>query len=200
MNKPNRIAVISGIIVLALFSVTAFRSYGFDDKYANIRLIENASSCRDLIEIINREDVHPPVSYIINYILWIVTGNWNAVRLIGAIVSAASIWLYWYLIFFKKTYAAGHSADKAQKLNLLFSFIIICLNPTLLMWGTSIRWYTYFLPLVCVIGGLAHDTKLKKVPFWCLLREDVSCRLYFDYYHPCFFWMYSFPAKGEVES
>src|SRR5690554_1150729 len=78
-----------------LYGSVGFLSYGYDDEFFNINLVEFADGASHLLTLVNRIDVHPPGSYLLNWLLLKMTGDWSLVRLIGALVTASSLWLVW---------------------------------------------------------------------------------------------------------
>lgn len=71
------------LFTLILYAGTAFNSYGFDDEFFNISLVEEYGLSTFLIT--QKIDVHPPFSYLINALLYEVLGNWAAVRIVSAV-------------------------------------------------------------------------------------------------------------------
>ncbi|MBQ3403571.1 MAG: hypothetical protein IJG65_09435 [Synergistaceae bacterium] len=151
--------ILSLLAVLGLFAVTGFQSWGYDDEIYSFRLVENSNSISEVIAKANSTDIHPAGMYIINYVLLKILGNWHLVKAASALFAASFIWFFWYVM----------TRDMKSLFALIFSYIAVCLNPTLLLWCTSVRWYTYFTPLVCVIAVLlykAEDTRLNSTLFW----------------------------------
>ena len=176
-NITAPILILSLALQLFLFAYTAYNSYGYDDEYFNINNVEGYTSLYELASdhLSGRfVDVHPLGQCLINYILLKAFGSWNLVRVIGALIAALSLWLYWrYLV--------------AEKLSdgwsILFAYVFMCINPTVLLWCTSVRWYTYFLPLVCVIGMLLSSPKAlttRKYLFWAVYFITVSLMFYLE--------------------
>ena len=120
-----------------LFLLIAYNSFGYDDEYWNIRMIEE-NNFRTLISKIQSSDVHPPLSYIFNFILFKLVQNLLFVRLFSAFSFLAA---FAFTIFKTKT-------KEAQLLLILF----IGLNPTIMLWATSIRWYAYAIPVLMILS------------------------------------------------
>ena len=159
-TDSDKVWMIVGIIfAVVLYSCIAFFSYGYDDEYWNIYHIEDASSLTAMVQSTVDTDTHPPLSYIINYLLFQVLKSWSMVRVVGAVLCAVSVCLVWHNLY--------HREDRVWK---IYSYIMVCLNPTLLLWCTSLRWYTYMVISVCALELLlVHREKLKKPLFWGLL-------------------------------
>lgn len=116
-----------------LFLSIAYNSFGYDDEYWNIRMIEE-NSLIGLVTKIQTSDVHPPLSYIINFSLYKTFHNWQIVRLISALL---------YLVTLG--YAILKTKEKEAQLILI---LLLGFNPTIMLWVTSIRWYAYAVPLL----------------------------------------------------
>ncbi len=151
------------ILPLLLFSVIAYNSYGYDDEMFNIRHVESYSSLHSLIKSHlsgNFVDIHPLGQYVINYVLLKSLGSWSLVRVAGALIASLSLWLFW-------RYMAARKWEDYFALAL--SYILICLNPSVMLWCTGVRWYTYFMPLLCFIGILFEPPAFldsRKYLFW----------------------------------
>lgn len=165
------------MIPLMLFAYTAYNTYGYDDEMFNINHVEGYSSAYELIsEHLSGKflDIHPLGSYLINYMLIKFSGSWNIVRVIGAVISALSIWLCWrYLV----------TAGMNDILTVIFAYVFMCLNPNLLLWCTGIRWYTYFFPLVCIMGMLfspPEHISSRKFLFWGIYFIVASLMFYIE--------------------
>ena len=151
---------LSLIIPLILFSYTAYNSYGFDDEYFNINLAAKYASAIELVKDNlsgNFVDIHPFGQFLIDYLLVKVLGSWSLVRVFGALFASLSLWLYWLYVIKRENYS--------DPLTILFAYLFICLNPSVLLWCTSVRWYTYFMPLVCLLGSF-FSSKSNKYSFW----------------------------------
>ena len=155
-QERNKKGWIPGILLLlllmGLYGTVGYRSYGYDDEYYTIANVESYPTIAESIMINNSVDIHPPGSYLICLGLWKLTDNWHLVRMISGLVNAVFIWLFWTLVVKADAGADG----KTGPVNL-YSFLVTCLNPAILMWGTSIRWFTYVIPCVCLLGILMHD-------------------------------------------
>ncbi len=151
---------LSLIIPLVLFSYTAYNSYGFDDEYFNINLAAKYDSAFELVNDNlrgNFVDIHPFGQFLIDYWLVKLLGSWSLVRVFGALFASLSLWLYWLYVMKRENYS--------DTLTILFAYVFMCLNPSVLLWCTSVRWYTYFMPLMCLLGSL-FTSKSNKYSFW----------------------------------
>ena len=75
--------LLMGLLVI-LYCVVAYQSFGYDDEYYNIRLIRE-NGLWDIIKLVESNDVHPPLSYVINYFLYQLFGDWSLVRVMAGL-------------------------------------------------------------------------------------------------------------------
>ena len=151
MRKHNAVLIAATLAVpLLLFAFTAWNSYGWDDEFFNLEHLEQCKSLLQVITHFNSIDLHPVGQYVMNYILYGIFGSWQSVRLAGALTAALSLWLYWYM-----------TRRRNDNLSCIFTYAILCLNPSFMLWCTSLRWYTYIMPPVCVLGILMRKSSEK---------------------------------------
>ena len=129
----NSLFIVSAIILLSI----AYNSFGYDDEYWNIRMIED-NSLTVLISKIQNFDVHPPLSYIVNFSFYKLFNNWTAVRLISSLLFILSL-----------GYTLFRTKNNEAKLILL---LLLGFNPSIMLWVTSIRWYAYAVPLLMILS------------------------------------------------
>ena len=161
-NKKIKSAflILSLILPVAIFAFTAWNTHGWDDEFFSIKWLELDEPFLTLINRINHNDTQPIGMYVFDLFFYKIFNNWSAVRLSGAIIVAFSLWLYWFLTHKKESYA-----------NKFLSYILLCLNPSLLLWCTGLRWYTWLMPLICFLGILINKSKENfsengKIKFW----------------------------------
>lgn len=142
----NILSALSLIIPLAIFSITAWNSYGWDDEFFNIGRLEFNKSFLALIHHVNTTDLHPMGQYVINFLLYKVFGSYQSVRTAGAILTALSLWIYW------------HKTQRSSTTSNLLAYILLCLNPSILLWCSGLRWYTWLIPPVCALGLLMQKS------------------------------------------
>jgi hypothetical protein len=143
-----------GYFALAvLYAYVSWTSPGYDDEFVNISLIEHLGA--GALRWVQSTDVHPPGSYLLNWLGYSLTHDWRAVRLLSAVFCTASI------IYAIETMRRRTGVRSAARL-----FVLLGLNPALLLWCTGLRWYAYFVPvliLTCVTpkaSGLRYWAKL----------------------------------------
>ncbi len=134
-------------LIMVIYAAVGYFSPGFDDEYFNLMVVEHFGS--EIASYTQTTDVHPPLSYLLNNWLFKSFGKWEYVRMVSGILTATSI------------IAAISSLGRNRNIN--FSLLLIYLlafNPAILMWGTSLRWYGYFLPLLIWLIIVPENVKL----------------------------------------
>jgi hypothetical protein len=122
-------------LAAAVYISVALQSYGFDDEFFNILLVERHGLSGCLLT--QSTDVHPPLSYALNALLFQALGSWPGVRLISALALCAAF-----------AYVCEHTARVSGNRAAVLTFLLLATNPAMLLWGTSVRWYAYFLPVL----------------------------------------------------
>ena len=148
-----------------LYVCTAWHSYGFDDEYFNIDIVERYGISAVLFT--QATDVHPPLSYLINSLLYDLFGSWVAVRVISAI-----------LLCFALFYVGESMVKKYGNRAATLTFLLLATSPAILLWGTSIRWYAYFLP---VILWLCITPDKEDLRYWAKLAFGLIILGYISY-------------------
>jgi hypothetical protein len=168
---PHRqllIAVCSYLLVVALFGSVSYLSPGYDDEITNVTLVER-SSLSQLVHIVNSTDVHPPGSYVMNWLLFHLLHDWHLVRLVSGILSASALWL----LFTRTTSDSG-------PLQRSFGYASICLSPTALLWLTGLRWYAYFVPVLVVLV-VSLNSRQSTWRFWLSLWAGLAVLFHIGY-------------------
>lgn len=135
-------------LLILLYCYTAYNSFGYDDEYFNIRMVRE-NSLGNMIHGIQTSDLHPPLSYILNYLLYHLTDNWALVRLCSALLFLSAL-----------LYTSGKIHQPQQRIVLL---LLLGLNPTTLLWVTGLRWYAYMVPLLLL---WLHRTNDQRWYYW----------------------------------
>jgi hypothetical protein len=130
-----RMLPIGYVLTCFLYGAVAYVSMGYDDEFSNMALVEQHGL--GVVSLMQTQDVHPPGQYFINWLLHTLTGDWSLVRLVTALLTALS------LIYATEAVRQRHG-DRAAGL----LFVLLCLNPAILMWCTGVRWYAYFVPVL----------------------------------------------------
>ena len=131
----RRVLPVGYVLVCVLYGVVGYASMGYDDEFSNMALVERHGLA--VVALMQTQDVHPPGQYLINWGLHAVTGDWWLVRLATALLTALS------LIYATEALRQRHGDRAAGVL-----FVLLCLNPAILMWCTGVRWYAYFVPVL----------------------------------------------------
>lgn len=143
-------------VLLALYGAVGFTSLGYDDEFFNINLITQAHfSFARVWQLAEHMDVHPPLSYMLDLALFKLLGSWPLVRM-------ASGWLVALSLVYAINHVRKLHGDKAG----VWAFILLGLNPSLLLWGASLRWYTPFVAVLLWLSVIPAEKK----PLWLWLR------------------------------
>lgn len=166
MNKKYRYLIY--FLILLVYIFVAYNSYGYDDELINIDLINNLKTESAISNHVIARDVHPPTHYLINKWLFDIFGSWSTLRIISAILVCFSGFFY---------------IEKTRESNSLiedFTLItIVALNPAFLLWGTSIRWYAYFIPVLFVL--LSAKKTESSLKHWLLFTIAITLMSYIGY-------------------
>ena len=127
--------ILLSLFLCLLYGYVGYFSFGFDDEFANMRWIEKLGI--GIVHFTQSFDVHPPGSYFIDWMLFAFLGKWELVRLFISLITAFS--LIYAILSINKRY--GETAG-------LISFFLLGLNPAILFWCTSLRWYAFFVPVL----------------------------------------------------
>lgn len=131
--------VLALLPVLVLFAGVGWYSPGFDDEFYTINWIAEAASAAELIHIVDTRDVHPPGSYLIVSTLHEMGLSFSAIRAFSGGLTALFLWILWQRVSGAGVLAAG------------VAYLLICLNPTLVLWGATLRWYSWSFPLIVLL-------------------------------------------------
>lgn len=187
-SKKNKIFYILFLIIIFLYAFVGFFSPGYDDEFFNITLIENLGL--KVLSYVQTRDVHPPGSYILNWFFYYVTNSWSIVRMISGFLTAVSI--IYAGIFVRKSYG---------DLSSFFFLIFLAFNPAILMWGTSVRWYSYFIPLLIYLSVVPKSSHKF---YWSKLFIGFLILGYFGYavfiVAPSLLFLYWMQSEQSIEN
>lgn len=188
-EKFEYVSIIIYALTLILYITVGFYSPGYDDEFYNIALIEKLGT--KTIKFTQNNDVHPPLSYVINNVLYNLNHNWHWVRLIYSLITSVSI--IYLLTRVKKEYG---------NLSELIMFFLLACNPTLLMWGTSIRWYSLFISIVIWMSITPNSEN--RLNYWGKLFLGLLILCFTGYVGflliPAFFWIYWKRKQSTLKS
>ena len=151
--------------LLVLYGIVGYSSFGYDDELFNIKLIERYGL--GAISIVQQTDVHPPGSYLVNWALFALLDDWKLVRLVGALFSAGTLIYVIESVRKKNGFGSG-----------LKAFILLGLNPAILLWCTGLRWYAYFVPILI---WLSVTPKTGDWRYWAKCFAGLFLLAYFGY-------------------
>ncbi len=179
------------LLCLVLYIYVAATSYGYDDEYINIELIKNLTTNKSLADYIILKDVHPPLHYLINKWLFEIFQNWSAVRIISGILFCIS-----GIFFIEKT-----RKKEDSWIGDITLITIILLNPAYLLWGTSIRWYSYFVPILFIL--LSSQKTIRSSYHWIFFSVLLTILSYIGYgglfLFPSLFLIHWFKDKSDYK-
>jgi hypothetical protein len=105
----------------------------FDDEIFTINLLAKQDSAIGVIRAVNSTDLHPPLAYVLDFLLYQMTGSWKAVQLAVGLVNAAAL----------ATFAAlAHRALPRPAWLILSLLLASCATATTL--SSPLRWPWYF--------------------------------------------------------
>lgn len=172
MNKDLKIIfILAFLLTTTLYCLTSYNSLGYDDEIFNVKLIEQTDSYKEINTLINSTDVHPAGMYLINKFLYNIIPNYFVIRAISGFFAAISLYFVWFSFYKSQT----------NKFILTFSFLSLCVNPTLLLWCTGLRWYTYYVPLICLLCILINKAQTKTYNVWAGFFIISLLMLYINY-------------------
>ena len=119
-------------ILFIFYIYAASNTYGFDDEFNTINIIESLDF-KNMYRYLQSNDIHPPLSYLINKLLFNILKDWNLVRAVLSSFVVLSI------------INLAYSRYKINKNSSILLLLFLGFDPNIIMWGTSIRWYTYFI-------------------------------------------------------
>ncbi len=132
------IDVIAGsVLFITASTLIYFFRHFWDDELFTIRIVKTINSMNEIFLTINSRDIHPPLSYVLSKFFFNIFGSCEAILIPIILINLVAL-IYFYIrarIFIHDNFL--------RVTFLLFTF----LNPNILMWSLSIRWYAYWLPL-----------------------------------------------------
>ncbi|MET3106066.1 hypothetical protein AAKU67_000543 [Oxalobacteraceae bacterium GrIS 2.11] len=153
------------LFIIIIYCIVAFQSPGYDDDIINVRMIEKFGY--GTIHIVQTMDVHPPGSYLADWALYEVIGRWDLIRTLIALLTA-------FALISGINYVRENHGDFSGTV----CFIVLGLNPAYLLWGTGLRWYAYFVPIL--IAVLQVPTKRDSL-YWAKCFLGLTLLGYFGY-------------------
>jgi hypothetical protein len=153
------------LVLLVLYGVVGYLSFGYDDEFTNISLVEKFGF--EVVSYIQTVDVHPPGSYFINWLLFSTLGKWELVRLVISLITAGSL-----------IYAINWIKNKHGVNAGFIAFVLLGLNPAILLWCTGVRWYALFVPVLIWLSIVPSQKGLR---YWGKCFGGLLCLGYLGY-------------------
>ncbi|MCF6204546.1 MAG: hypothetical protein L3J59_12915 [Methylococcaceae bacterium] len=135
-QQSKKVLILGSSIYLTISLMIIYYNHHFyDDEIFNLRKMPFSLS--EIFFKAQSEDVHPPLSYILNKLIYELLSSYKAILVFSILLNVCA------LTYFYK-YAVKELDNIYSKL-LLFMFVFI--NSGLLLWTNSVRWYAYWIPL-----------------------------------------------------
>ncbi len=159
--KTQAATMIRAAIALAAVALAYMaQRFGFfiEDEIHNILVLRGTESVAEVWRWANATDVHPPLGYALNRVLFGLTGDLDLLRTLhyAGFVAAA--------FFFVRALGTRLSARAATGL-----YALLALNGTFVMWVASLRWPAYFLPLYLAALACVLVERPRARQVWLLL-------------------------------
>lgn len=143
-------------VIIVLYIIVAYSSYGFDDEFYNIKIVEYYSPQEIISLAPELNPHHPNWSIYSNAILFYLTKDWSLVR------------VFYGLIFLVGMGLAYRILNLRDEMSKTIMFCLVFLNPSLLIVGTSLRWYSQLIPVLSILIAISLRKDTSKVSFWLL--------------------------------
>lgn len=159
---PAALPIVGTLVFLVIALLSMVSRHYFDDEITNIWIIKSRTLGQVWQEM-NHNDVHPPLGYALNWLTW-QTGNALAMRALPLLLCLFAVW------FFLKN-AVPRAEDNVSMVMLT---LWTALSPTLLIWGLSIRWYGFWMPLALITATLVLLSPRSKGTLWAVALLSVA--------------------------
>lgn len=135
-HSSKKVLILGASIYIAISLMIIFYNHHFyDDEIFNLRKMPFSLS--EIFFKAQYEDVHPPLSYILNKLIYELFSSYKAILVFSVLLNVSAL-TYFYKYAVKEL-------DSIYSKILLFMFVFI--NSGLLLWTNSVRWYAYWIPL-----------------------------------------------------
>ncbi len=169
MTGRRPLTILFSALVVCVYAATAYTSFGYDDEFFNIRFVEAATSYGELARTMNSIDLHPPGQYLADKFLFDLLRDWSRVRAVIAVIVALSLVALWL----------AHARSSWPE--WLFAWLAICCSPALLMWCTSLRWYSFFVAITNLVVLVALRRPKSSLVYWGTLSVGSALLVYLSY-------------------
>ena len=141
--SPRQLAVIF-LLVSAALSVLALRARNFyDDELLSLELV--TSPARTIVTVASEGDVHPPGMYLLTHVAWMTTHSYRWMNLAPLAVFYAGLAVF----VFSLVPAFGTTWQR------LCFLALATLQPELLLWSDTFRWYSWWTGLALIVIVIA---------------------------------------------
>jgi|GEM_PF-3559376 len=139
-SKPNALPSLVAVGLFAAIVIAMLPNrHLYDDETINAFFIRHYD-LPHLVAHTQKVDVHPPLQYVANWLIYHLFGSLEAILWVNAVLVA---------------FAIGFLVDSWSKTvapNQRLPLAVACaLNPAFLFWCVSLRWYAYWVPVSVVI-------------------------------------------------
>ncbi len=119
--------------------------FPFDDELITLTAAERSKSAADLVSFFgNGGDIHPPLSFLLFYVLRRIGWSEAAMRLCSLAMTALSLLLFQTLTL---GLIAQRTASEVRPATRLIAILLFGLSPLAIGQGDAIRWYPLFAAL-----------------------------------------------------
>ena len=172
----KRIFIFGGPLLAVITHLAIWKNrFYFDDEWFNLKLIANLSF-PNLLNFLSKNDIHPPLSYIINQAVYRLIGPHEFLMTLPSLLftglTAALIGLLVHRISGNKTAS-------------LFALIFSVIHPNFQLFGWSIRWYPLWnlliIAAICLTLDIWNRRSNHTVVKSVILTITLSAALYTNY-------------------
>ena len=170
-KKHDKIKIISFVVLIVLIVLRLFNKSFYDDEIGSIQIIDRFTSFIDLYFYVNTWDVSPPLSYILFYFGKLLF-SYKYVPLILLPIQIICINIF---LKYSQRYIENNLLIKN-----FYKISIIC-NPIFILWCTSLRWYSLWVPLALSVIGIFYFKRNIKFKDITVILLIVSVMFHLNY-------------------
>lgn len=168
--SPSPGALARLAVIAAVYALVAWFSLGYDDEFYNIALVERSHTLLATLAASTAADVHPVGQYALDFSLYWLLGDWSGVRVAGALALAFALW------------RLVETQLPTPRTRWLAGLPLVALHPTVLMWGSGLRWTGYFTALYVAAFLWAKTPQRGRGVYWGGLAALLVVLLYLNFY------------------
>ena len=166
--------LLSIVLAFLIYAIFWKNRFFYDDEWFNLKLIANYK-LPDLLAFVSNHDIHPPLSYIVNYYWFKIAGSNEFFLTIPSLVFTALTAFIAARIVRLLTGVRHYSC---------IVIVLTLLHPNILLFGWSIRWYPLWTLLTVAALYLVLQLCLSKTKKYSLILQLIfvlSAALYTNY-------------------